>query len=169
MVTRGTLSGYLALVLALVTDQVTKTAVLNQAEGRGWTVEVTEFFNFVLVYNRGVSFGMFGESRLPYQDLLLAGLAAVVALVLISWLKRDLGDRLSVAYGLIAGGALGNAIDRVRLGAVVDFLDFHWEGLHWPAFNVADSAIFIGVVLVIVDALFGSDEGSKKKADAKSR
>lgn len=165
MLTRGTIYGFIAFAMALVTDQITKLAILQRAEGIGWNLPVTDFMNLVLVYNRGVSFGMFGDSRLPYQDLLLAGLALVVALVLLKWITGNLGDRLSLAYGLIAGGALGNAIDRVRIGAVVDFLDFHWQDLHWPAFNVADSAIFIGVVLVLVDALFGSNEGSKKKAD----
>lgn len=165
MITRDTVYGYLAFMMALVTDQVTKAAILERAEGAGWTEQVTEFFNLVLVFNQGVSFGLFGESRLPYQDLLLAGLAALVALVLLKWISGQLGERLSLAYGLIAGGALGNAIDRLRIGAVVDFLDFHWQGWHWPSFNIADSAIFIGVVLVLVDALFGSEERSKKKAD----
>ena len=165
MVTRDTVYGYLSFVMVLVTDQATKQASLESAKGAGWSLQVTEFFNLVLVFNRGVSFGLLGDSRLPYQDLLLAGLAALVALVLLKWISGQLGERLSLAYGLIAGGALGNAVDRLRIGAVVDFLDFHWAGWHWPSFNIADSAIFIGVLLVLVDALFGSEDKSKKKAD----
>jgi signal peptidase II len=162
---RSTTMGFAGFLLTLFADQVSKVGILRLSEGAGWSLPVTDFFNIVLVFNRGVSFGMFGEAGLPYQHLILAGLAILVTLVLLSWIRKNLYDRPCLAYGLIAGGALGNAIDRIRIGAVVDFLDFHWQGYHWPAFNVADSAIFIGVVLVLIDALFGSDEESKKNAN----
>ena len=162
---RASQLGYLTFALTLAADQMTKFAILEVADDRAWSVTVTGFFNLVLVFNKGVSFGLFGGAGLPYQHLILSGIAIVVGLVLLNWLRQDLGQRLSLAYALIAGGAIGNAIDRLRIGAVVDFLDLHYAGQHWPAFNVADSAIVIGVLLVIADALFGSGEKSKKDVD----
>jgi signal peptidase II len=162
---RSSVMGFAGFLLVLFADQVSKLGILRMAEGSGWSLPVTDFFNIVLVFNRGVSFGMFGEAGIPYQHLVLAGIAILVTLVLLTWILRNLHDRPCLAYGLIAGGALGNAIDRIRISAVVDFLDFHWQGYHWPAFNVADSAIFVGVVLVLLDALFVSDEKSKKRVD----
>jgi signal peptidase II len=110
------------------------------------------FANLVMVWNRGVSFGLFsgtgGES--PY---ILIGVAAVIVAGLIVWLSR-LSDRfMAAAVALIVSGAVANVHDRLRFGAVADFLDLHVAGYHWPAFNLADSAIVIGAVLVALDAL----------------
>src|SRR5271155_211354 len=85
--------------------------------------------------------------------MLARGLAAAIVAVLINWLSRAASPFLAVAIGLIIGGAVGNVIDRLRLGAVVDFLDFHLGGAHWPAFNLADSAICIGVAAMLLDGL----------------
>ena len=114
-------------------------------------VEVTSFLNWVLVGNRGVSFGLLSGVG-PW---VFVGIALAVTAGLMVWLARSRQGWLAWAVGLIAGGALGNVIDRARLGAVVDFVDLHVAGYHWPAFNVADSAITIGVGLVVIDALFG--------------
>jgi signal peptidase II len=106
---------------------------------------VTDFFNLVMVWNHGVSFGMFAEHRMP---LVLIGVAAVMIVVLLVWLTRAESLKIVLAVGCIIGGAAGNAIDRTRFGAVADFFDVHIGGYHWPAFNIADSAIFIGVVVL---------------------
>ena len=118
-------------------------------------VEVTQFFNLVMTWNRGVSFGLFSD----YGDLmrwLLFGFAVAVSIALAVWMIRATTLFLTVALALIIGGALGNAIDRIAHGAVADFFDFHVAGWHFWAFNVADSAISIGVVLLLWDAFFGT-------------
>ena len=124
---RASQLGYLTFALTLAADQMTKFAILEVADDRAWSVTVTGFFNLVLVFNKGVSFGLFGGAGLPYQHLILSGIAIVVGLVLLNWLRQDLGQRLSLAYALIAGGAIGNAIDRLRIGAVA------WTRGHAPS------------------------------------
>ncbi len=114
-------------------------------------IEVTGFLNWVLVGNQGVSFGMLSGVG-PW---VFVAIALAVTAGLMIWLWRSRQGWLAWAVGLIAGGALGNVIDRARFGAVVDFVDLHVADYHWPAFNVADSAITIGVGLVVIDALFG--------------
>ena len=146
--------GLVTAVLVAALDQLSKAAVLAYFAGRpiGEHVVVTSFFNLALTYNRGISFGLFnGGAGLNAVVFSLAA-AAIVAL-LVFWLSRVQGSFLAVAIGLIIGGAAGNVIDRIRLGAVVDFLDFHAGSLHWPAFNVADSAICIGVAAMLLDGL----------------
>ncbi len=143
----------LPLLLALavaVLDQATKLAVLNHFSQAHGAVEVTSFFNIVLVMNRGISFGLFGQAPAPDLFALLA-LAIFVALML--WLARAKSAFTACALGLLMGGAVGNTIDRLRLGAVVDFLDFHAFGQHWPSFNVADSAVVTGVTLLLLQTL----------------
>ncbi|MEM9683195.1 MAG: signal peptidase II, partial [Pseudomonadota bacterium] len=107
----------------------------------------------VLVWNRGVSFGMFGTDS-PWGPVLLSALALIISACLVIWLRRVEERFLAAAIGFVLGGALGNVIDRLQYGAVADFLDFHAFGYHWPAFNVADSAITVGVVLLLYDSLF---------------
>jgi signal peptidase II len=143
---------HLGLVIAglvIVVDQLSKWAILTLL---GDPIAVTPFFNLVVVWNRGVSFGMF-DSTGAYAPWLLSGLALAVVVALVFWLRRVDHALAAAALGLIIGGALGNVIDRVRFGAVVDFLDFHALGHHWPAFNVADSAIVVGAALLLVDGL----------------
>lgn len=145
--------GLLVALPVVVLDQLTKWWVLADLMNPPAAIEVTPFFNLVLVWNRGVSFGLFDNDS-PWGPVLLAGLALAISVVLLAWLTRA-GSRLSaVAIGIVLGGAIGNVIDRLRFGAVVDFLDFHAWGYHWPAFNVADSAISIGVGLLLYDGLF---------------
>jgi signal peptidase II len=142
----------LGLVIAgvvILFDQLSKLAILALLDG---AVVVTPFLNLVVVWNRGVSFGMF-DSAAALMPWLLAALALAVVAALGFWLKRVEHALAGVALGLIIGGALGNVIDRIRFGAVVDFLDFHALGYHWPAFNVADSAICVGAALLLADGL----------------
>jgi signal peptidase II len=140
--------GVAAAVVLL--DQLSKAALLTMLDD---PVVVTPFLNLVVVWNRGVSFGMF-DSTGAYGPWLLSGLALAVVAALLWWLRRVEQPFVAVALGLVIGGALGNVIDRVRFGAVFDFLDVHVAGYHWPAFNVADSAICIGAVLLLVDGLW---------------
>lgn len=145
--------GLLVAMPIVALDQLTKWWVLNGLMDPPRVLPITDFFNLVLVWNRGVSFGLF-DSDSPWGPILLSALAVAISVVLVIWLRRA-GNRLTaVAIGVVLGGAIGNVIDRVRFGAVVDFLDFHAFGYHWPAFNVADSAISVGVGLLLYDGLF---------------
>ena len=150
MLARGL--GTAAVVVIL--DQLSKAAILAFFGERvfGDREMVTSFFNLALTYNHGISFGLFnGVAGLNALGFSLV--AAAIVAVLIYWLSRASSLLLAVAIGLIIGGAVGNVIDRLRLGAVVDFLDFHYGGLHWPAFNLADSAICVGVGVMLIDGL----------------
>jgi signal peptidase II len=147
---------------AMVVDQATKFyfyALL--VDGGRRAIELLPFFNLVTVWNYGISFGMFNNgSSGPAVIFVVLALAIVVALLL--WLRSAHHPLVAAALGLVIGGALGNVIDRLRFGAVFDFLDFHLGGWHWPAFNVADAAISIGVVLLCIDALFLSPRSAKR-------
>ena len=132
---------------AFALDQGTKALALGSpALAHG--VEVLPILNLVLVRNHGVSFGMLG-GVVPWWALILLSLAIVATLAV--WLWRSHGRAISVALGLVIGGALGNVIDRARFQAVTDFLDFHWGAYHWPAFNFADVAVVCGVGLLLLD------------------
>ena len=114
---------------------------------------ITDFFNLVHVRNMGAAFGFLNDPSTPWAARLFLG-ATVVAAVVIVWIARSARSRAFVlALGLILGGAVGNAVDRARFGAVVDFLDFHYNGMHWPAFNVADIAICCGAALALILSL----------------
>jgi signal peptidase II len=144
--------GLVTALIVLVLDQILKVAVLDLLDGGARSIVVTPFFNLVLVWNRGVSFGMLQDlgAILPWA---LTAIALAVIVGLIVWLSRT-GQRLvALGLGLVIGGALGNVVDRARYGAVADFLDFHLAGYHWPAFNLADAAICIGAVILIADGL----------------
>jgi signal peptidase II len=145
--------GLLVAVPVVLLDQLTKWLVLADLTDAPRTVVVTGFFNLVLVWNRGVSFGMFNADS-TWGPTILAGVAVVISVCLVIWLRRVTSPLVATAIGLVLGGAIGNVIDRARFGAVVDFLDFHAFGYHWPAFNVADSAITVGVALLLYDSLF---------------
>ncbi len=142
-----------AAAVALV-DQLSKWWIVERVMDPPRALEVTGFFNLMLIYNRGVSFGLL-DSEAALLPWVLSGLAVAIVIGLVVWLRHIEGRWPGVAVGLIVGGAVGNVVDRLRLGAVIDFLDLHWAGFHWPAFNLADSAITLGVVLLLVDGLFG--------------
>ncbi len=134
----------------MLVDQITKFAVL-----RNFTidkvVEITPFFNLVLVYNRGAAFSFLSDAAGWQRELFIAIalVAAVWIIFLLRWYRQQ--TLFCLALSLVLAGALGNVIDRILFGAVVDFLDFHAYGYHWPAFNVADSAITCGAALLIWD------------------
>jgi signal peptidase II len=134
----------------IIADQLTKWLVLSRF-APGERLEVTGFFNLVLVFNKGAAFSFLADAP-GWQTPLLVAFAFGAAILVTVLLVRSPGRRLlSAGLALILGGALGNVIDRLRLGHVVDFVDLHAAGWHWPAFNVADSAITVGAVLLIVD------------------
>jgi len=146
----SSLARWLALaLLVLVLDQISKTWVLANFRLMDRQT-VTSFFNLVLVFNPGASFSFLADAG-GWQKWFFVVLALVISLWLLGLLKKHAQERLMpAALSLILGGALGNVIDRLRFDAVVDFLDFHVAGYHWPAFNVADSSIFIGVALMLL-------------------
>ena len=158
-----------ALLLAaviIVSDQVSKWVIADVVMQPPRVIEVTGFFNLVLTYNTGVSFGLLGFD-LPGKAFILGALAVVVAISLMVWLWHQPKALLVWAVGLVAGGAIGNAIDRALRPGVVDFLDFHLGGWHWYAFNIADSAIAIGVALLVLETLFAPSEEAKEKDGTK--
>ncbi|TRZ98177.1 MAG: lipoprotein signal peptidase [Rhodocyclaceae bacterium] len=143
------LGRWLALAtLVLVLDQASKAWVLASFRLMESQI-VTPFFNLVFVFNSGAAFSFLAGAG-GWQKWFFVVLALGISLWLLSLLRRHAQERLlSAALSLILGGAIGNVIDRLRFDAVVDFLDFHVAGYHWPAFNVADSAITVGVVLML--------------------
>ncbi|SMH33090.1 signal peptidase II [Azospirillum agricola] len=132
---------------ALAADQLSKWAILAHVLNPPRTIPVTPFFNLTLGFNTGISFGLLGGEG-AFAPALLAGAALLVAAGLMLWAIR-LPDRpLAAAGGAVAGGALGNVVDRLRQGAVTDFLDLHAFGWHWPTFNVADVLIVGGAAAI---------------------
>lgn len=125
------------------------------------SIEILPFFNIVMVWNQGVSFGMFSNGS-HWGPWLLSGLSVIISIGFLIWLSRSFSRLQSVAIVMVIAGALGNVVDRMRFGAVIDFLDVHALGYHWPAFNIADSAICIGVFLLIIQSFFF--ETGKKNA-----
>ncbi len=145
--------GLIVAAVVIVLDQLSKWVMLDVVSiATRPPIEVTPFFNFVMVWNYGVSFGMLSHPERWMVYVLIAVALAIVAFM-VRWLWRAERLLVALALGSVIGGALGNVIDRVRFGAVADFLDFHMMGYHWPAFNVADAAIFIGVALLIFDSI----------------
>jgi len=141
---------FLASCAVVLADQITKWLVL--ARLRPWErLEITPFFNVVLAFNKGAAFSFLAGAG-GWQTPLLIAFALAAAVVVSLLLLRSPGRGLFCAgLALILGGAVGNVIDRLRFGHVVDFLDLHAGGWHWPAFNVADSAITVGAALLILD------------------
>lgn len=138
--------------IVILLDQITKITI-NRLFAFGESYPLTSFFNLVLAYNKGAAFS-FLAAESGWQRYFFTALGIAAALFIVFLLKRHAGQRLFCwALALILGGALGNVIDRIAYGHVVDFLDFHVGSWHWPAFNVADSAICIGAVLFVLDEL----------------
>jgi signal peptidase II len=154
----------LGLIIALVTflaDQAFKQWMLGSfnlaARGR---VELTPFLDLVLTWNKGISYGLFAQGSMAAQYA-LAGFMIAVAVILILWLARQAERLMAAALGLIIGGALGNALDRLVYGAVADFFSLHFHGFYWYIFNIADTAIVGGVALLLIDSFFLSRKSAK--------
>ena len=141
--------GLAAIVVAI--DLATK-AWITSAFRYGEVREVTPFFNLVLVHNTGAAFSFLAEAG-GWQRWFFTGIAVAISLALLVLLPRQKNDWVAAGMALVLGGALGNLWDRVTLGKVVDFVQLHAAGYSWPAFNVADSAITVGVALLLLDSL----------------
>lgn len=156
--------GLLVLAATFVLDQITKWFVVEELmrpEGVAETpfyvartLEITPFLRLVMAWNRGVSFGIFNNTGSPHNAWMLTILSLAICGGLVVWMVRSKDTLLRLALGMIVGGALGNMLDRLRFGAVADFIDVHAAGYHFPAFNIADSGITVGAMLLVVDALF---------------
>lgn len=144
----------LAIGVLIVVDQAVKQVMLALVFDPPQILEVTGFFNLVPVWNTGVSFGFFGDSGT--SRWILVAVALVIVVILFVWLARAGAGMVAIALVMVIGGALGNVLDRVFYGAVIDFFDIHAFGFHWPAFNIADATIVIGTALLLYDGLFGS-------------
>lgn len=149
----GSLLPWLALALIiLIADQFTKTLILGYYR-LGDSTLVTPFFNIVRAHNTGAAFSFLAGAS-GWQRWLFTGIGVAAALLILWMLKSHAGQKLfSFALACILGGAVGNVVDRLLHGYVVDFLDFHWAGWHFPAFNIADSGITIGAACLILDEI----------------
>ena len=152
--------GLVVAAIAMALDQLSKWWIITEVMSPPRVIEVTSFFKLVMAWNKGVSFSMFDMGGETGRWALTA-LALVIVAVLVFWLRKAGRPLPALGLGLVIGGALGNVIDRVRVGAVADFLLFHWGELYWPAFNLADSVITVGVGALLIDALFGARESHK--------
>jgi signal peptidase II len=149
---RRTVGGlWIAMAVALI-DQISKGALLKLMATSTGRIEVTSFFNLVMVWNKGVSFGMLQQADARHALMVFTGCVMAALLV---WLSRATSKWQVIALGLVLGGAFGNLLDRVIYGAVADFFDIHFFAYHWPAFNIADAAICIGVALLLWESWIG--------------
>jgi signal peptidase II len=151
-----------AAAVIFVADQASKWAILDALHKPGDAVTVLPILDFLLVWNRGISWGV-GNTGSIWSTIGFSAVAIVVAGLLLAWMARTPKALLALALGLVFGGAIGNLLDRFRFGAVVDFLYVHIGAFDWfPVFNLADSAITVGAVLLAIDSLFGGGESPKR-------
>jgi signal peptidase II len=139
-------------LIFLIIDQITKHWVANTFDYRE-TLAVLPFFNITYVHNPGAAFSFLADQG-GWQRWFFTAIAAIASIVFIIWMAKTPKQQrlLSIALAFILSGAVGNLIDRVLFGYVIDFLDFHWQGSHFAAFNIADSVIFIGAALMIIES-----------------
>jgi signal peptidase II len=145
--------------LILIADQFTKVLIVSTYQlGEGFAVN--SFFNIVRVHNEGAAFSFLATAG-GWQRWFFTGLGVVATFFMVWMLKKHPGQKLfGLAIACILGGAIGNVIDRVLYGYVVDFLDFHYAGIHFPAFNVADCGISVGAALLILDEVLRVRRGN---------
>ncbi len=158
----------LLLILVLVLDQITKVLVVNSFQLYESYEIIPGFFSLTYLTNKGAAFGFLAGVDAAWRHYFFLTLASVALVLLgVAWYRmRKDHPFYGPALALIAGGAVGNVIDRVRLGAVVDFLDFYIAGHHWPAFNVADSAITVGVALFLVANILEEKQKNNNKGSS---
>jgi len=157
------LSWLLLSVLIIVADQVSKWLVLQHFQLHDSLPVIAGLLNWTLAYNEGAAFSFLSDAG-GWQRWFFTALAVIVSAILVVWLSRtNRADwRTAMPLALIIGGAIGNVIDRIRLGHVVDFIDVHYGTWSWPAFNIADSAISVGAVMLIAFGLFASKPDSAR-------
>lgn len=154
--------------LLIVLDQATKLIIAKSIPLGSEQEVIPGFFNLVHVLNRGAAFSFLNRGDISWQRYLFIGiscLASLLILYLVRMAKEN--DRLMFwGFGFILGGAIGNLVDRIRIGSVVDFLDFYLGPYHWPAFNVADSSIFVGACLLILGFFLGEKRKTSPSEEA---
>ena len=157
--------GAIAAFMAFLIDRINKWWFIDIYElpSKG-VVEIWPIFDVVMVWNRGVSFS-FLEATSDFGRWALVALNVIIVGVLIYWLKGAKTKWVAISIGLVIGGALGNIYDRVKFGAVADFFQFHWDSWYFAVFNVADSFIFVGAVLLIINSTFGADANADNKEE----
>lgn len=161
-----TLLGLLSGLIVLGADQASKAWILYGIDlPRVGQVVLAPVLNLSMVWNRGVTFGLLNGVG-GWSYLGLAGLALIVVVALGIWLRRADSPVVAICLGSVAGGALGNVIDRLRFGAVVDFIDFHIGAWHWYVFNVADAAIVCGVVALVLQMQFAGRRAEAQRHEA---
>lgn len=155
-------------VVVIVLDQLTKYLVSGSLQLFD-SIPIMPSLNLVLAHNTGAAFSFLSDAG-GWQRWFFVVLAVGVSVALVVWISRlkQHEIRLAVALSMVLGGALGNAWDRIVHGYVVDFIDVYYRDWHWPAFNVADSAITVGAALLIIDALFGHERGQQPENEDKS-
>lgn len=153
--TRRRASDFILMGAVLLLDQATKLLVDRLMTLHESRVVIGGLVHLTYVRNRGAAFGLFSDAELPFQSMLFSvvSLAALAAIALYFVRLPDSSRLARIALSLVIGGALGNLVDRTRLGSVIDFVDVFWGTHHWPAFNVADSAISVGVALLVLEML----------------
>ena len=157
--------GLIVALASILIDQASKWWILVEVMDPPKVIPVTSFLNFVLTWNRGVSFGLFNNEG-NFGAWFFSILAIIIVGILLIWLRKAETKVQSISLGFIIGGAIGNVIDRVNHLAVLDFIDFHLGGSHWPAFNAADSFITLGAAVLIVDSLFSRQKNDDNVNDS---
>ena len=145
--------GYITAIVIIIADQSSKWWIFEKIMQPPRIINVNEYFNLVLTWNNGISFGLFNNDN-EINALIISLIAVVIIIFLIRLLSKSKSRKLSIGLGMIIGGAIGNVIDRSIYGAVMDFLDVHINVYHWPAFNIADSGITVGALILVFDSLF---------------
>ncbi|MFH0844017.1 MAG: signal peptidase II [Pseudomonadota bacterium] len=147
---------FLPALAVVICDQLSKYAVVRSIHLHDVVPVIEGFFNLVHVRNRGMAFGIMNRSDMDFGLYILVAATIGAILLLVFWFQRLHKEEWRMALGLplILGGAAGNLIDRIRLKEVIDFLDFYVKGYHWPAFNVADSAITVGTIWIAFNVIF---------------
>ncbi|TLP45562.1 MULTISPECIES: signal peptidase II [Cohaesibacter] len=160
--------GFAVAAFGLITDQALKLWLLlefdlyNKVANNG-PIHLTSYFDLILAWNKGVSFGLFQQDD-PLGQIVLIMVAALAAGLLVAWIRRMQFGLPAAAAGLILGGAIGNAFDRIMHGAVVDLFHFYWGDFSWYVFNLADVWIVLGVLLLVYDSFFGPSAKAEKAA-----
>jgi signal peptidase II len=154
-VTRRRAADFVLMIAVVLLDQATKVLVDRLMTLHESRVLIDGLLQLTYVRNKGAAFGLFSDAELPFQSVLFSAVSLLALGAIATYFFRlpDRSRLARTALALVMGGALGNLIDRARLGSVIDFVDVFWGTYHWPAFNVADSAISVGVVLLVLDML----------------
>ena len=158
------MSRYLLLTVVaggvIILDQASKYAVQHMMVLYDYIEVIPGFFGFTYIPNPGAAFGLFGNAAASVRSLFLIGIS-ITALAVLFFMYARLTEKsilIHISIGMIIGGGVGNLIDRIRLRWVIDFLDLHWQGYHWPTFNIADFAITIGTIILMFNVLFHQRE-----------